>query len=168
MKLFRSDLEQFISNQLFEISADDLNLNEIQVAGEKLACIISVKRAENGYRVYGKLNTKITQSCDRCLSNFIKDFESTINILLSADETLISDKNIDVVRFKDSEQFVDLTSIIRDLTLLSEPFQRLCDKDCKGLCFNCGNNININKCNCHLSSSDSPWDSLKNLKNKKV
>jgi len=168
MKLFRSDLEQFISNQLFEISADDLNLNEIQVAGEKLACIISVKRAENGYRVYGKLNTRITQSCDRCLSNFIKDFESTINILLSADETLISDKNIDVVRFKDSEQFVDLTSIIRDLTLLSEPFQRLCDKDCKGLCFNCGNNININKCNCHLSSSDSPWDSLKNLKNKKV
>ena len=168
MKLFRSDLEQFISNQLFEISADDLNLNEIQVAGEKLACIISVKRAENGYRVYGKLNTKITQSCDRCLSSFIKDFESTINILLSADETLISDKNIDVVRFKDSEQFVDLTSIIRDLTLLSEPFQRLCDKDCKGLCFNCGNNININKCNCHPSCSDSPWDSLKNLKNKKV
>ena len=168
MKLFRSDLEQFISNQLFEISTDDLNLNEIKVAGEKLSCIISVKNADNGYRVYGKLNTKITQSCDRCLSSFIKDFESTINILLSADETLISDKNIDVVRFKDSEQFVDLTSIIRELILLSEPFQSLCDKDCKGLCFNCGNNINKNKCNCHPSSSDSPWDSLKNLKNKKV
>ena len=34
MKLFRSDLEQSISNQLFEISVDDLDLNGLEVKGK--------------------------------------------------------------------------------------------------------------------------------------
>ena len=82
-------------------------------------------------------------------------------------ENTINDKNIDVVQYSDSDDFVDLTFIIRDHILLMEPFQRLCSKDCKGLCLICGDNMNITSCNCLSSNADNRWDSLKKFIDKK-
>ena len=48
-----------------------------------------------------------------------------------------------------------------------EPFQRLCSKDCKGLCLICGVNMNITNCNCLSSNADNRWDSLKKFIDKK-
>lgn len=166
MKLFKSDLEQLISNQLFEISTDNLDLKELKVADNKLLCTISVETAASGYRIHGKMKTDIVTSCDRCLEKFNEERVSNINIILSNDKDLINDKNIDVVQFSDSEDYVDLTFVIRDLVLLTEPLQRLCSKDCKGLCLICGNNINISNCNCISSNLDNRWDSLKVFKDK--
>jgi uncharacterized protein len=167
MKLFRTDLEKLFSNQLFEISTDDLDLNGFNIADKKLRCTISVEVAASGYRIHGNLNTKIKVSCDRCLTKFNENLISNINIILSNDNDLINDKNIDVVRFSDSDDFVDLTFIIRDHILLTEPFQRLCNKDCKGLCLTCGDNMNITNCNCNSSNTDNRWASLKKIIDKK-
>lgn len=167
MKLFRSDLEKLISNQLFEISTNDLNLNGLNIADNKLHCTISVEVAANGYRIHGNLDTNIESSCDRCLTIFHETRVSNINIILSNDNDLINDKNIDVVQYSDSDDFVDLTFIIRDHILLMEPFQRLCSKDCKGLCLICGDNMNIANCNCLSSNADNRWDSLKKFIDKK-
>jgi uncharacterized protein len=71
------------------------------------------------------------------------------------------DKNIDVVQYSDSDDFVDLTFIIRERILLMEPFQRLCSYGCKGLCLICGVNMNITNRNCLSSNADNRWDSLK-------
>ena len=163
MKLFRSDLEQLISNQLFEISTDNLDLGELQVAGNIIMCTISVETAANGYRIYGKLNARLKESCDRCLTNFIEDHESNINVILTNDDTLLNEKNIDIIRFAGSEEFVDLTPVLHDLVLLTEPFKQLCDNDCKGLCSTCGKNLNLTTCACHLSKDDTRWDFLKNI-----
>ena len=70
MKLFRSDLEQSISNQLFEISVDDLDLNELEVKGKNLLCSASVEAAASGYRIHGNVNANIVTTCDRCLTKF--------------------------------------------------------------------------------------------------
>ena len=166
MKLFRSDLEQSISNQLFEISVDDLDLNELEVKGKNLLCSVSVEAAASGYRIHGNMNANIVTTCDRCLTKFDDERASKINIILSNDKDLISDKNIDVIQFSDSEDYVDLTFVIRDLNLLTEPFQRLCNKNCKGLCLICGSNMNISNCSCLSSNDNNRWASLKDFKDK--
>ena len=167
MKLFRSDLEESISNQLFEISVDDLDLNELEVKSKNLLCSVSVEAAASGYRIHGNMNANIVTTCDRCLVKFDDERASKINVILSNDKDLINDKNIDVIQFSDSEDYVDLTFVIRDLVLLTEPLQRLCSKDWKGICVICGNNINISNCNCISSNVDNRWDSLKVFKDKK-
>ncbi len=167
MKLFRSDLEQLISNQLFEISVDELELNELKVKGNNLICSVSVEAAASGYRIHGNMNANIVTDCDRCLRKFDEVRTSRINVILSNDKDLINDKNIDVIQFLDSENYVDLTYVIRDLFLLTEPFQRLCNKNCEGLCLICGNNMNISKCSCLSSNDNNHWDSLKDFKDKK-
>jgi uncharacterized metal-binding protein YceD (DUF177 family) len=166
MKLYRSDLEQLISNQLFEISTDDLDLIEFKVEANKLFCTVSVETAANGYRIHGNMNAKIVTTCDLCLTKFNEKISSNINVILSNNKDLINDKNIDVVEFSGSEDFVDLTFVIRDLILLAEPFQKTCNNDCKGLCLICGNNMNISNCNCVGSNLNSHWDALKDFKEK--
>ncbi|MBT3738994.1 MAG: hypothetical protein HOG33_07835, partial [Candidatus Marinimicrobia bacterium] len=103
MKLFRSDLKKLISNQLFEISTNDLDLNGLNIADNKLHCTISVEVATDGYRIHGNLETNIESSCDRCLTKFHETRVSNINIILSNDNDLINDTNIDVVQFSDSD-----------------------------------------------------------------
>ena len=95
MKLFRSDLEQLISNQLFEISADSLDLDDLQVAGGQLTCTLSVDPASHGYRVYGPLKATIRETCDRCLAEFEETHESLLDVILTDNEELLNNQNVD-------------------------------------------------------------------------
>ena len=165
MKVFRSDLEQRISNQLFEIEAKSLDLGDLQLAESHLKCIISVDTLSHGYRVHGTIEAMVYETCDRCLVRFKENFQSLLNMILTNDQSLLNEKNVDVIHFADTEQFIDLSSIIHDLVLLEEPIKRLCKKSCKGLCPACGNNLNETTCTCTVSEYHSRWDSLKNLNN---
>ena len=70
MKLYRSQLDQLISKQLFEISTEDLKLDNHQFINNEIFCTITVDSASNGYRIYGDLKGKVLESCDRCLVSY--------------------------------------------------------------------------------------------------
>ncbi len=165
MKLFRSDLEQRISNQFFEIEAKSLDLGNLQLVESHLKCTLSVDTLSHGYRVHGAIEAMVHETCDRCLVRFKENFQSLLNVILTNDQSLLNKKNVDVIQFTDAEEFIDLSSVIHDLVLLEEPIKRLCKKSCKGLCSACGKNLNETTCTCTVSESRSRWDALKNLNN---
>ena len=165
MKLFRSDLEQRISSQLFEIVAKSLDLGDLKLAESHLKCTISVDTLSDGYRVHGTIESMVYKTCDRCLVKFTENFQSLLNVILTNDKSLLNEKNVDVIQFADTEEFIDLSSVIHDLVLLEEPIKRLCKKSCKGLCPACGKNLNETTCTCTVSEYRSRWDALKNLNN---
>ena len=47
--------------------------------------------------------------------------------------------------------------------LLNLPEQVLCKEDCKGLCPECGTNLNLKDCDCGDKDIDPRWAALKNL-----
>ena len=96
---------------------------------------------------------------------FKENFQSLLNVILTNDKSLLNEKNVDVIQFTDTEEFIDLSSVIHDLVLLEEPIKRLCKKSCKGLCPACGKNLNETTCTCTVSEYRSRWDALKNLNN---
>jgi len=165
MKLFRSDLEQRISNQFFEIAAKSLDLGNLQLVESHLKCTISVDTLSHGYRVHGTIEAMVHETCDRCLVKFKENFQSLLNVILTNEQSLLNEKNVDVIQFPDTEEFIDLSSVIHDLVLLEEPIKRLCKKSCKGLCSACGKNLNETTCTCTGSEYRSRWDALKNLNN---
>ena len=75
MKLFRSDLEQRISNQFFEISAESLDLGDLQLAESHLKCVITVDTLSHGYRVHGTIEAMAHETCDRCLVRYKGNFQ---------------------------------------------------------------------------------------------
>jgi len=57
---------------------------------------------------------------------------------------------------------VDLTGDIREAILLAFPSHPLCRSDCKGLCSQCGTNLNSGRCDCS-APPDERWSTLDHL-----
>ncbi len=62
------------------------------------------------------------------------------------------------------EGVLDLAERILEEVILTIPIQPLCRENCLGLCPICGENKNINPCNCKAKDGPSPFSVLKDLK----
>ena len=92
--------------------------------------------------------------CDRCL----EPYETTIKAegpMLFILGTPPGDGEIDdteVEYISPGTRDLDLTELLHDFVILAIPSRNLCSEDCKGLCVNCGANLNIEPCNCKRES----------------
>jgi uncharacterized protein len=58
---------------------------------------------------------------------------------------------------------IKMDEAIKQLIYLSMPMKSLCRDDCKGICPNCGVNLNEETCQCENSITDPRFDKLKDL-----
>jgi uncharacterized protein len=100
------------------------------------------------YLLRGKISGKLAFNCGKCL----KDFEFTV-------------ENIEFVQSYDlTTTDIDVEEEIRQAILLNIPQHPVCDQQCKGLCAQCGTDLNDIKCLCHKEKqTDARWDKLKKL-----
>ena len=62
------------------------------------------------------------------------------------------------------EDVLDLTEDVREDILLAFPARNLCSGGCRGLCSECGQNLNVRECGCHRDGgSSSVWGALDSL-----
>jgi uncharacterized protein len=62
------------------------------------------------------------------------------------------------------EKEVDIEGALRELILLDFPVYPLCNADCRGLCPQCGQNLNERVCGCSAEKIDPRWDALRELR----
>jgi uncharacterized protein len=55
--------------------------------------------------------------------------------------------------------------VLREQVLLAVPLKVICRQDCKGLCPQCGKNLNTESCSC-AEPTDERWSALKELREK--
>ena len=65
--------------------------------------------------------------------------------------------------FMGEDGFVDLSPLLRELSLLEIPMQVFCRPDCQGLCMQCGQNLNEGLCACDRDNIDPRLAALKAL-----
>ncbi|ERI92876.1 putative ACR [Clostridiales bacterium oral taxon 876 str. F0540] len=106
----------------------------------------------------GKIITEISLPCSRCLVNF----SHNIDIQIHEEFSTNLDNKDDEIIFIDSDT-IDITNIVRSNIILSLPIKKLCDEDCKGLCQNCGVNLNETSCSCQKDDIDPRFAKLKDL-----
>ena len=63
----------------------------------------------------------------------------------------------------DQGPVLDVTDWAREAVALQFPTQVLCREDCRGLCPQCGVNLNEHPDHAHEQPTDSRWDALKDL-----
>ena len=66
-----------------------------------------------------------------------------------------------------ANELIDLTADIREAILLALPMNFLCSKACRGLCVQCGANLNKASCACAKHRQTIPWGMLDQLKLKR-
>jgi uncharacterized protein len=107
----------------------------------------------------GTINYTFTAECARCLNEFDNTVESKFQAVIVRKE----DKESDEIQFVITDGNVETDDTIKQLVYLSMPMKLLCSKDCKGICPNCGVNLNNQKCQCENNLTDPRFDKLKDL-----
>lgn len=106
------------------------------------------------------LKGSVTLGCGRCLN----DFEYPVNIIVDARSTEeIQEDNPDF--FYHTGKEIDLTAIAEEFLITNLPIERVCSADCKGICPDCGVNLNTTECRCS-KDDDNDIEGNKTLEDK--
>ncbi|MEJ2052623.1 MAG: DUF177 domain-containing protein [Calditrichaceae bacterium] len=114
------------------------------------------------YRVDIEIDTEARYECDRCLEEFPNHFRAKQRQLFHVGSNEIAD-NEDIIQLPDSTTEIDLSPFLMEMVLLNHPIKMICKKDCKGLCPNCGANLNMEECRCSDEAIDPRWNELRKL-----
>lgn len=93
--------------------------------------------------------------CARCLDDVVHEFHGIIEgyFLLDAASVVDEDKYDDELGEDEFEvlpadHVIDIVPLIEAALIIDAPDQPLCKDDCKGLCSQCGANLNEGDCDC--------------------
>ncbi len=111
----------------------------------------------------GSIKTCLHGVCDRCAAEFSREVEYPIQAVLV--EELANEENEDEWVFPLEGESADLEDIVRTVFVLNMESKLLCKPDCKGLCCQCGKNLNDGPCSCQ-KEPDPRFAALRQLLNK--
>lgn len=140
----------------------EMDLSDLEFSGcSSLKKPVKIKGAAKNRAgvVFIELTAEYTISapCDRCAAD-IERKESLPLTYVVVQETEGEDTEDFVVA---EDQKVDLDPLVRDDIVIRYPSKLLCSPDCKGLCPNCGKNLNEGDCGCAKEQTDPRLDALK-------
>jgi uncharacterized protein len=135
-----------------KVEIEDLLLTDIK--GE-----VQVGRTQQGLVVQGKFAGDTTLECVRCLNDFSHHLVWEFAELYAFNQDSITDSGLIL---PDSAQ-IDLAPLLREYALLEIPISPLHIADCKGLCIECGQDLNVRDCGHNQNNEDSPFSMLKKL-----
>jgi uncharacterized protein len=136
------------------------------VAPSELA--FQIHKDKRRFRLLGTVAGELELPCSRCLEPFRLPIDAAFDVrYLPASET-----SADVEREVDTEGLetsyyrndeIDLNELLREQFYLALPMKPLCSEECRGLCMQCGTNLNTESCDCAPGWDDSPFAALKGL-----
>ena len=146
-------------NHQFPFEFENIVLGE-ELELKDFSGTIEVGKTAQGLVATGDFEGKTTLECVRCLNDFTYTLNWSITELFAFKSELVNDD--DVLPLPDSAQ-IDFDPILREYALLEVPIKPLHSPDCKGLCLECGQDLNVEDCGHADTGEDSPFSTLKNL-----
>lgn len=120
---------------------------------------LELTRTAQGILVQGRLEANTHGECVRCLT------DTAVPIAMNLAEHFIhpaAEAREDEYSVSEGG-FIDLTPILREDAILAVPMHLVCRPDCRGLCSQCGQNLNEGQCDCDHRPIDPRLSALKAL-----
>lgn len=146
------------------------NLSQIDFEFEApLQSEVKVSKGGHSILINGRIQTILRLKCARCLNEFSHPLSSKFELNLYpfketsfAEEVELSGKDMGASFFSSEE--IHLSEIACEQVFLEIPAQPLCHEVCKGLCSNCGKDLNLSSCDCLKEEFESGFSTLQKLK----
>ena len=145
---------------------------EVQKAGPATPAAPGKPR-EDKFRLIGRARTTLEVACSRCLEPFRIPIDASFDLayLPQAEnagmgEHEIQDDDLNTGYYRGGG--IDLGELLREQFYLALPMKPLHADDCKGLCPQCGTNLNRETCDCQPVWEDPRLAGLKALLDKKT
>ena len=119
-------------------------------AEEALNVVGSITSVSDVLTLKASIKTKFKMHCSRCLETFIYPIDIDIEERFTNNKDLQNDEEI---IFVDSNTF-DIAENVENVIISTLPIKRLCTDNCKGLCYQCGKNLNESACHCETNDVD--------------
>jgi DUF177 domain-containing protein len=129
------------------------------------------KNVVEDIRVVATLATEIEIKCARCLEpvdNLVKEEFDLIYRPLGVDaageERSISAAETEIGYYQGEGLLLE--DVLKEQVLLALPVKQVCKPGCKGLCPQCGTNLNQEKCGCVAAIAEPRWAALEDIRKK--
>jgi uncharacterized protein len=146
----------------------DTSDDEFEVV-EPIRLELEVQKAgDDRFRLVGRARTVLEVPCSRCLEPYSIPIDSAFDLsyLPQADnaghgEHEIRGDDLSTVYYRGG--VIELSELLREQFYLALPMKPLCTEDCRGLCPQCGTNLNRVTCDCKPVWEDPRLGGLKGL-----
>ncbi len=133
------------------LESEDLSLNQFNG-------IAKISRTPQGLLIQANFQAETALECVRCLKEFDHLLKWEFTELYAFDRKSMTDSELLI----SDDGHIDLEDLVREFAILEIPITPLCKKDCKGLCAECGQDLNETDCG-HRPENNSPFSVLKDL-----
>jgi len=132
--------------------SDDLDLRHFEG-------VAKIGRTPQGLIVQARFSGESTLECVRCLNDFDHNLDWDFTELYAFNKKSVSESDL----LLPEDAHIDLGPLIREYALLEIPTKPICKPTCKGLCAECGEDLNQTDCGHHDLTEESPFSVLKGL-----
>jgi DUF177 domain-containing protein len=122
-------------------------------------------------RLRGRLSTGLELPCARCVEPVKEDVNREFELLYrplgadaGRDELSVTVAEAEIGYYQG--EGILLEDVLREQVLLAIPLKVTCRPDCKGLCPQCGKNLNQEQCSCSTELEDPRWAALKEVRSR--
>jgi uncharacterized protein len=132
---------------------------------------LEIQKGADHIKIQGKIEGTLQVGCHRCLDPFPFAFDEKVDLLLmegeepSEDEEIEFEEDESAVEFFDGET-IDVDQLVAEQIFLTLPFKLICSENCRGLCPNCGSNLNHETCQCGQGGKKSSFSDLLAIRDK--
>lgn len=134
--------------------------------------VMTVEKAGgDAFRVAGRAQTRLELECGRCLEPFEMPFDAAFDLRYvpqahnaGEGEREIAEDDLTTAFYR--EGMLDVIDLLREQFQLALPMKPLCAETCRGLCPDCGANLNRTQCDCTPKWEDPRLAPLKGLLNR--
>ena len=152
--------ESIGTSRQFEIDGSLRDIDESNPGATGVQGRVNLQRTARGILAAGSARLRLAQACRRCLEltetqvcfEFQEEFIPSADVRTGDRLPRTDDHASELVI--DQHQVLDLTEVLRQHTILAASDWTLCRPDCKGLCPNCGQNLNFGHCQCQSVGID--------------
>lgn len=170
MKILVNEIPEQESEIKLKAPIEDFNFcGEEVTLKDPVTVKMKVDRVGKKIIIQGVIQTLLQLECSRCLEDFFchVDEPFTVTFFPAEDrpkepDLELESEDLDVSFYE--EQEIDLSELVREQILLAVPMNPVCKLNCRGLCSECGQNLNEGRCSCSGSKVDTRWSKLKDFK----
>jgi uncharacterized protein len=127
-----------------------------------------IHKDKDKFRLVGTVVTELELPCSRCLEPFRLPVAAPFDLrylpaseVSSDGEREVGDEDLETSYYENDA--IDLNGLMREQFYLALPMKPLCQDNCRGLCPQCGTNLNTGNCSCAPVWEDPRLAALKNL-----
>jgi DUF177 domain-containing protein len=136
-----------------------------------VALQFDIHKDKDRFRLAGAVQSTLELGCSRCLEPYTMPVDASFDMrylpaaeMSGEQERELQEEDVETSYYRDDQ--IDLNELIREQFYLALPMKPLCHDDCRGLCPECGANLNVSECGCQPSWTDPRLAPLKALKEK--